>query len=188
MRSAIGVFATIAAMGLTSAAGAITTDGDWSDWFTYTGNVGFNTWDENLVILNSINIRTQVDEEGPTPGGGGQTYDIEQIFYIFEDADLNVLSGGVLHIGLVTGYPPDGRPADDLFAGDMFVDFGNTGSYSLAIATSTSTIKRWNRQLGHSGSNLFQLLRSLACRTECVHRELLLNQRCLGPGGRPLFS
>jgi hypothetical protein len=129
-------------MGLTSAAGAITTDGDWSDWFTYGGNVGTNTWNENLVTLNTVDIRTQVDEEGPTPGGGGQHYDIEQIFYIYEDADLNALSGGVLHIGLVTGYPPEGRPADDLFAGDMFIDFGNTGDYSLAIATSTSAINQ----------------------------------------------
>jgi len=136
------LFAVAAAIGLSSAAGAITTDGDWSDWFTYGGNVNANTWNENLVTLNTVNIRTQVDEEGPTPGGGGQPYDIEQIFYIYEDADPNALSGGVLHIGLVTGYPPEGRPLEDLFAGDMFVDFGNTGDYSVAIATSTSNVNQ----------------------------------------------
>ena len=136
------LYAIGAAIGLSSAAGAITTDGDWSDWFTYSGNVGANTWNENLVTLNTVNIRTQVDEEGPTPGGGGQPYDIEQIFYVYEDADPNALTGGVLHIGLVTGYPPEGRPLDDLFAGDMFVDFGNTGDYSLAIATSTSNVNQ----------------------------------------------
>ncbi len=131
---------TVVVIGLSSAAGAITTDGDWSDWFTYGGNAGANTWNENLVTLNTPSTRTQVDEEGPTPGGGGQPYDIEQIFYAFDDNNLNALTGGVLHIGLVTGFPPQGRPLDDLFAGDMFVDFGNTGDYSVAIATSTSTV------------------------------------------------
>lgn len=140
MKRATRLLAAVAIIGMGSAAGAITTDGDWSDWFTYGGNVGANTWNENLVTLNTVDIRTQVDEEGPTPGGGGQHYDIEQIFYIYEDDDLNALSGGVLHIGLVTGYPPEGWPLDDLFAGDMFIDFGNTGSYSVAIATSTSTV------------------------------------------------
>lgn len=140
MIRATRLLATAAMIGLGSAAGAITTDGVWSDWFTYGGNAGANTWDENLVTLNTVDIRTQVDEEGPTPGVGGQRYDIEQIFYIFEDADLNATTGGVLHIGLVTGFPPQGRPLDDLFAGDMFVDFGNTGDYSLAVATSTSTV------------------------------------------------
>ena len=129
-----------AVVGIGTAAGAITTDGDWSDWFSYSGNVGANTWNENLVVLNSAAIRTQNDEEGPTPGGGGQQYDNEQIFYMFEDADPNALSGGTLHIGLVTGFPPEGRPLDNLFAGDMFVDFGNTGDYTLAVTTSTSSV------------------------------------------------
>lgn len=59
---------------------------------------------------------------------------------MFEDADANALSGGTLRIGLVTGFPPEGRPLDDLYAGDMFIDFGNTGGYDLAVATSTSGI------------------------------------------------
>ena len=140
MKRAIKVLASAAVIGLSTAAGAITTDGDWSDWFTYTGNVSANTWSENLVTLANADIRTMVDEEGPTPGGGGQHYDNEQIFYVFEDADPNNLSGGTLHVGLVTGFPPQGRPLDDLYAGDMFFDFGNTGDYTLAVTTSTSVI------------------------------------------------
>lgn len=132
------VLALGAMIGFVPAAGAITTDGDWSDWFTYSGDVAFNTWNENLVALNSPNTRTQNDEEGPTPGGGGQRYDIEQIFYMYQDSDPNALTGGTLRIGLVTGFPPEGRPSDDLYAGDMFIDFGNTGGYDLAVATSTS--------------------------------------------------
>jgi len=128
---------------MASGAGAITADGDWSDWFSYGGNVNHNNWQEGLVTLNNPNIRTQVDEEGPTPGFGGQLYDIEQIFYAYEDADPNALTGGRLHIGMVTGFPPEGVPADNLYAGDMFIDFGNTGGgahgefFDIAIATST---------------------------------------------------
>lgn len=128
---------------LASGAGAITADGNWSDWFSYGGNVSNNNWREDLVTLNNPNIRTLADEEGPTPGVGGQLYDIEQIFYVYEDADPNAQTGGRLHIGLVTGFPPQGVPADDLYAGDMFVDFGNTGggpngeTFDVAIATST---------------------------------------------------
>jgi hypothetical protein len=127
-------------IGLASTAGALTTDGDWSDWFSYGGNVAVNTWNENLVTLTSTNIRAVNDEEGPTPGGGGQHYDNEQIFYMYDDSDPNALSGGTLRIGLVTGFPPEGRSINNIFAGDMFIDFGNTGGYTLAVTTSTSTV------------------------------------------------
>lgn len=140
MRKLVGILALGVMFGLASTASAITADGDWSDWFSYGGNTGFNTWNENLVTVNNLNIRSLNDEEGPTPGGGGQTYDIEQIFYMYDDTDPNTLSGGKLYIGLVTGFPAAGVDADNLYPGDMFVDFGNTGGYDLAIATSTSTV------------------------------------------------
>jgi len=140
MKKLTAALAVVAMAGIGFPAAAMTTDGVWSDWFTYGGNTAFTNWNENLVVLHSTNIRTQNDEEGPTPGGGGQHYDIEQIFYMYEDADPNALSGGTLRIGMVTGFPPEGRPLDDLYAGDMFIDFGNTGGYDLAVATSTSGI------------------------------------------------
>jgi len=139
MRKFAGLLVLAATMVYGPAAGAITTDGDWSDWFSYGGNTSHTTWNENLVVINNPGIRTQNDEEGPTPGGGGQMYDIEQIFYMFEDFDENALTGGILHIGLVTGFPPQGYDVDNLYSGDMFIDFGNTGDYAVAIATSTST-------------------------------------------------
>lgn len=140
MKNSMRLFAAGVIVGLSTSAGAITTDGDWSDWFAYSGNVAANTWNENLVTLAKPSIRAVSDEEGPTPGGGGQRYDIEEIFYTFSDNDPNALSGGILRIGMVTGFPPEGRPLDDLYAGDMFIDFGNTGDYALAVATSTSTL------------------------------------------------
>jgi len=127
---------------MATGASAITVDGVWTDWFSYGGNVNQNTWREDLVTINNDRIRTQVDEEGPTPGTGGQLYDIEQIFYYYEDFDPNALTGGRLHIGLVTGFPAEGVAMDELYAGDMFIDFGNTGGgpkgefYDVAIATS----------------------------------------------------
>jgi len=132
--------ALCAMIGIGTSAGAMTTDGNWADWFSYGGDVNHNTWRENLVTLNHPGISTQVDEEGPTPGAGGQLYDIEQIFYMYEDADPDSLSGGTLHIGLVTGFPGGGVDVDEWYAGDMFIDFGNTGTFDLAVATSTSAI------------------------------------------------
>lgn len=127
----------------TSALAAPITDGDWSDWFSYGGNSNNNNWQESQVTLNNGAMRTQSDEEGPTSGSIIQLYDIEQIFYFYDDADANALTGGRLHIGLVTGFPAEGIPADDIYAGDLFVDFGNTGGgiagedFDIAIATST---------------------------------------------------
>ena len=37
---------------------AMSTDGDWSDWFTYSGNVNHNNWREDLVTITNDNIRT----------------------------------------------------------------------------------------------------------------------------------
>ncbi len=128
----------------------IVTDGLWSDWFTYGGNVGFTTWNENLVATTNMNIRTVNDEEGPTPGGGGQAYDIEQLFYYYDDADPNNLSGGTFHVGLVTGYNPIG--VNGLEAGDLFLDFGNTGSYSMAIAVGTDNLARFESAWINTGA------------------------------------
>lgn len=131
---------------LNANAGIISETGNWNDWFDYDVPVALHNdidWRDDKVILKNDRIRTQVDEEGPTPGVGGQQYDIEQIFYFYEDFDPNQLTGGRLHIGLITGFPPQGVASDQLYAGDMFVDFGNTGGgergrdFNVAIATST---------------------------------------------------
>ena len=140
MRKLSVVFALLMVVGVAAPASAITVDGNWSEWFSYGGNTALNAWNPALVTLNDVAIRTQEDEAGPTPGGGGQLYDIEQIFYWYADSDPNALTGGKLCIGLVTGFPPHGVDSDNLYAGDMFLDFGNTGGWDLAIATSTSTV------------------------------------------------
>lgn len=130
----LGLLAMVVCAG---SASAITTNGSWTDWFTYGGNVNSDTWNENLVTLLNPNIRTQNDEEGPTPGGGGQLFDIEQIFYFFEDFDgSDDNSGGILHVGLVTGFPSGG--SQNLYAGDLFIGLGGGVGYNdVAIAVGT---------------------------------------------------
>lgn len=154
MKKITAMFALGAALGMVSGASAITVDGNWSDWFTYGGNTTFNTWNENQVTTLNANIRTQNDEEGPTPGGGGQNYDIEQIFYYYDDTDPNASTGGVFYIGMVTGFPPQGIPSDGLYAGDFFIDMGNTGGYTHAIAVSTAAADagRFGKAWGNSGA------------------------------------
>lgn len=160
MRKLMAIIALGAAFGLTSNASAITVDGSWSDWFNYAGNTNFNTWNENAVTLLNVNTRTLNDEEGPTPGGGGQKYDIEQIFYTYDDADPNASTGGVFYIGMVTGYPPQGVPTDGIYAGDFFLDFGNTGSYTHAIAVSTAAADagRYGQMWGNTGAPNWSVL------------------------------
>jgi len=122
----------------------------WGDWFSYGGNVNFITWNENLVTTTNFNIRTLNDEEGPTPGGGGQDYDIEQIFYYYDDADPNNVTGGSFHVGLVTGYDPAG--VNGLQAGDLFFDFGNTGGNSMAVAVGTDEPLRFGNAWINTGA------------------------------------
>lgn len=115
-------------------------------WFDYTGGTG-PTWLEAEVSTTHGNVADGVDET--TPGVGGQNFDIEHIFYYYE-GDTN---GGVLHIGLVTGFDPagvnySGTPAPDYFAGDLFLNIGSSlgedlvhknADYDYAFGTSTGT-------------------------------------------------
>lgn len=134
----------------------IVTDGQWADWFSYGGNTGFTTWNENLITLANANIRTVNDEEGPTPGGGGQAYDIEQMFYYYDDTDPNNLSGGTFHVGMVTGFDPAG--VNGLEAGDLFLDFGNTGDDTMAIAVGTDNPSRFENAWINTGQPNWTLI------------------------------
>ncbi|MCF6284380.1 MAG: PEP-CTERM sorting domain-containing protein [Candidatus Hydrogenedentes bacterium] len=114
-------------------ASAIVVDGSWSDWFSY-GGTNFNDWDQAAASGSLLSSSYRFMDDPDNDAFGGQPYDIEQLFYYYDDADSNALSGGVLYIGMVTGYDP----ANTLYsAGDMFVDLGATGSYSIAVATGT---------------------------------------------------
>ena len=142
--------ALLAAIMVAGSASAVTVSSTFTgtpgtNWFDYTGGTG-NTWDEGSVATTHANVADGVDKT--TPGVGGQNFDIEHIFYYFEGS---VATGGVLHIGLVTGFDPggvdyEGGPAPDFFAGDMFINIGSSlgedlvddnADYDYAIGAST---------------------------------------------------
>jgi hypothetical protein len=117
-------------------ASAITTDGDWSDWFSYGGTV-WNDWDQAAASGSRLNSEFRFANDPDNDAYGGQPYDIEQIFYYYEDAAVG-FTGGVLHVGMVTGYDP----ANTAFrSGDMFFDLGAEGSFDVAVATGTENAR-----------------------------------------------
>lgn len=127
-----GMWLGIVAMALCAgSASAITVDGSWNDWFTYGDTIPV-AW---TTVTPFGNIRTFDDPEDDAIGN--QSFDIEQIFYIYEDAadDGNGPStGGKLYIGMVTGYPPTGKYGWE--AGDLFLGFGQgVGTpYAVGVA------------------------------------------------------
>lgn len=144
--------AALAVIGLAGNASAlnINTDGNWGDWFTYGGTNNSN-WKQHRAInsLRDSGIRYKDDREDDA--SGGQSYDIEQIFYYYEDADVDEHSGGVLHIGMITGY----KPSDWRYkSGDMFIDLGYDGTYNIAVATGTENSrfgKTWYNDTDNGG-------------------------------------
>lgn len=143
----LGVLAMVACAG--SASAFITPDGDWSDWFTYNGTVGQANWEQGNYTLQNLNIRAAADEEWPTPGGGGQDFDIEEIFYVYDDTDPNNLSGGKLYVGMVSGFPGDG--IDPYYAGDLFLGLGNSGDLNIAIGVGTEAANAGRFQQAYFG-------------------------------------
>jgi hypothetical protein len=153
-----GIWLSVLAMamcaGSVSATPIVIGDNSWNDWFSYGGNTANPNWLEGLVSTTNVNIRTAVDEEFPTPGGGGQDFDIEEMFYYYDDADPNSLTGGTFYIGMVTGYNPAG--VDNIEAGDLFIGFGAGGpANDLAIAVGTDDVNRFGDAWFNSGSPLW---------------------------------
>ena len=163
----MALLAAVVAAGTTP---AITVDGQWNDWFTYGGTSSDN-WSQYWAshTLRDTNIRYQDDSE--SDAYGGQNYDIEQFFYLYQDLDANAYTGGTLYIGMVTGYEPTNTTYR---SGDLFIDLGYTGgatSYDLAIATGSESSSRFGDVWGnagwstsgvtipsHSGSNPYRVL------------------------------
>lgn len=124
----LGLLATAMVAGNAS---AITVDGNWNDWTSYAGTTHSN-WNQSSAAAGLLNPAFREWFDTDYDANGGQNYDIEQMFYYYEDIDPNALSGGTLYIGMVTGYEDYNSTYD---SGDMFVDLGKTGTYDLAVAT-----------------------------------------------------
>lgn len=80
-----------------------------------------------------------------TPGTGGQNFDIEQAFWGF---DGSVQTGGVLYIGIVTGFDPTGERANgqNFYAGDLFLNLASATDTTTNVAPSAS----WDYAFGTS--------------------------------------
>ena len=133
----LSVLATAMIAGNASAA-IINNDGLWNDWLPVIPSTS-SEWN-SVTPFNGI--QWLVDDpttDANGPGVGGQPYDAEQIMWYGQ--------GGSLHIGMITGFNPNGETSggalasavDYIFqAGDLFIDFGNNGagSYDMAVGLS----------------------------------------------------
>ena len=128
----LGLLALVAMAGNAS---AITTDGNWNDWFSYGGTTN-SDWNQSSAAGTLLNPNFRSGNDSDSDASGGQGYDAEQIFYFYEDFDPDYHTGGILHIGLVTGYKPSNS---SYRSGDMFIDLGCNGTYNLAVATGTES-------------------------------------------------
>jgi hypothetical protein len=165
----------LAATVMAGTASAISVDGQWDDWFSYGGTSNSN-WSQSSASGSLLNSAIRYQDDSDDDAYGGQNYDIEQIFYLYEDLDPNAYTGGMLYIGMVTGYEPTNGTYR---SGDMFIDLGYAGgahSYDLAIGTGTEnggsrlgdtwTNSGWTTSgvtiSGHSGSNPYRVRTDLS--------------------------
>ena len=154
----------VSAIAYATAGSAITVSSSLSlggpfDWFTYSTPSTLNQdWFESRVTVDGAPITGIVNEPGfappgfnlytigkgidsTSPGTGGQNFDIEQGFYGF----TGNMSGGILYIGLVTGFDPTGvrQGTKNYYAGDFFLNLGDqtvgpTAGYDIALGTSVA--------------------------------------------------
>lgn len=143
---------------------------DWAEANVSIANSPYITGIENeLTEAEAAALNLRRYEDGPgvvrhtgtgdttTPGIGGQNFDIEQAFYGYRGNQ----NGGILYIGIVTGFDPTGVLHSDnnwYYAGDFFLNLGSTNagpgtSYStLALGTSWASaggdLARANRTTG----------------------------------------
>jgi hypothetical protein len=176
-------------------ADAITVDGQWNDWFSYSGTSDSN-WNQSAASSSRLNTAYRYGNDSDSDANGGQNYDAEQIFYYYEDADVDALSGGTLYIGLVTGYEPTNSTYR---SGDMFVDLGGEGGFNLAVATGTESSSRfgdiWHNDgwstgavviSAHSGSNPYRVENNAAGATAYGNAQIDWDYG-VGPGSAHNF-
>lgn len=126
MRKAALVIAVAFAVGMVAtSAGAITIDGDVSDWgvtLPPTADAPDAAW------ANTVG-ESLIDDGQVGPGAGGQNYDIEA-FYA-------VIVGNNLYFALVTGFEQGGQAGDanqsHYDGGDVFFNFGGGAGYDAAV-------------------------------------------------------
>jgi len=128
------ILITFIALGLSLPLGNVLASADAEDFnaaFSFWQNDG---WDEFNYRTSTGNLNTSGEPDGVVgPGGGGQSFDTEYMFYKY-DANTNNMS-----IGIQTGFDiVDGHiewNSNDYYAGDLALSFdgvnlGDTNKYS----------------------------------------------------------
>lgn len=138
-------------------AGAMTTDGNWNDWFGWTvggapvgaGNnasSGGNNWNANGPDLFAPGVVYASVPDGTFPGAGGQDYDIEAVMLFFDD------NTNRLHFGMVTGFNSTGAfgAGGPHYAGDVFFGLGGgpAGDFAVTVGEEAS---RAGQLFGNTG-------------------------------------
>ena len=139
-KRALQLTALAVCVGISTSAGAITTDGNWSDWLGWSvggapvgiGNnptAGGNNWNANGPDIFAPGVVYQSVPDGTSPGGGGQDYDIEAVMLFFDD------NTNRLHFGMVTGFDSQGAfgAGGPHYAGDVFFGLGGAPAADLAV-------------------------------------------------------
>lgn len=170
-KRALQLMALAACVGLSTSAGAITTDGDWSDWFGWTvggapngaGNnatSGGNNWNANGPDIFAPGVVYHPVPDGTSPGAGGQDYDIEAVMLFFDD------NTNRLHFGMVTGFNSGGAfgAGGPHYAGDVFFGLGGAPAADLAVTVGTE-----NTVANDGGARFGQLFGNLGWTTESVN-------------------
>lgn len=122
----------VCAVALAPFAGALTADGDLSDWgVTIPPQVNApGSWGSN--------IGQYTEEDGQVgPGGGGQNFDIEAMYAHIE--------GNILYFAMVTGFDQGGEVGDGVFlphydGGDIFFNFGGVPGYNVAVRITDASV------------------------------------------------
>jgi len=106
------------------------------------------TFTPELVFSDPLSIPDTYIEDGPSyvvgPGVGGQDFDVEAMYANYVNFGVNsYASGDGLYVGIFTGFDPEGEGAglgdwdplgqQQYSPGDLFFDFGNDGTWDLAI-------------------------------------------------------
>ena len=115
---------------------SIIVGGQWGDWLGSYNGTSYSNWRQNTAAsyLQSPDYRYANDPDGDA--NGGQDFDIEQLYYFYDDFDSSSFSGGTLYVGIVTGYEDTNSSYD---SGDFFIDLGADGDYDLAIGTDSGS-------------------------------------------------
>lgn len=103
---------------------SIVIDGNLSDW-----KIDKKTFVSSVNgVSNTVEDATGSGAYYLNPGYGGQAYDAEALYAVFENGKLN--------IALITGHNPltvDNPKANSFGAGDFAIDFGRNGTFDLGL-------------------------------------------------------